>query len=404
VKVANRSGPGLAWPDQKTTCGYVMKILLVITRGDVGGAQTSVLNLAKAFRAKGHEVTVGLNNERFLRQALQESGIQAKIFKHLKRTYNPVDNFLFVMEFLHFINKNAFNIIHFNSSNSLFGALGAKVSRAKPKTVFTFRGLSLLDGNYQGSASLKGAYGPVFKMLLKCIDQPVFVCQENYRAAIKNNLTKNGTVIYNGLDPAEITFLSARQARDSLQSQLNTDLEGKLVIGSIGRLADQKNYPFLINMFPKILAMRPDARGVIIGDGPEREKLPKLISELDLANKIFLAGEVEYAYRYMRAFDVFVLPSLYEGFSITLIEALFAGLPILASNVGGNPELLDFSDPQLFQLHDENDFLTKFDHITRNQSTRKKLGGRNKALGLKYQSETMAEEYLNIYKELMASI
>lgn len=244
VKVANRLGPGLAWPDQKTTCGYRMKILLVITRGDVGGAQTSVLNLAKAFRAKGHEVTVGFNNERFLRQALQESGIQAKVFKHLKRTYNPADNFLFMVEFLHFINNTDFHIIHFNSSNALFGALGAKLSRAKPKTVFTFRGLSLLDGNYQGSASLKVAYGPIFKMLLRCIDQPVFVCQENYRAAIKNKLTNQGAVIYNGLDPAEITFLSSRQARDSLQNKLNTDLEGRLVIGSIGRLAYQKNYPF----------------------------------------------------------------------------------------------------------------------------------------------------------------
>jgi len=380
-----------------------MKILLVITRGDVGGAQTSVLNLAKAFRAKGHEVTVGFNNERFLRQALQESGIQAKVFKHLKRTYNPADNFLFMVEFLHFINNTDFHIIHFNSSNALFGALGAKLSRAKPKTVFTFRGLSLLDGNYQGSASLKVAYGPIFKMLLRCIDQPVFVCQENYRAAIKNKLTNQGAVIYNGLDPAEITFLSSRQARDSLQNKLNTDLEGRLVIGSIGRLAYQKNYPFLISMFPKILATRPDACGVIIGDGPEKGNLQKLIAELNLENKIFLAGEIEYAHRYMRAFDIFVLPSLYEGFSITLIEALFAGLPILASNVGGNPELLDFSEQQLFHLNDAKDFLTKFDHITRNQSTRKKLGGKNKTLASKYHSETMAEEYLNIYQELLVS-
>ena len=126
-----------------------MNILLVITKGDVGGAQVVVYNMARALKEKGHIVTVGMGEGEFLKNKLEEINIPVHIFKNLKRTNNPFKNIKFIFEIKKYLDKNQFDIVHFNSSNSLFGAIGAKISKNKIKTIFTFHGLSILDSRYK---------------------------------------------------------------------------------------------------------------------------------------------------------------------------------------------------------------------------------------------------------------
>ena len=127
------------------------KILIIVTKGEVGGAQTSVFNLAQKLKDLGEEVCVGFGNGDFLKNKLAESSVPFYQFKYLKRTHDPLANLFFVYELQTFLDKNNFQAVHFNSSNSLFGAIGAKLSKQKIKTIFTLRGLSLLDKNYQSN-------------------------------------------------------------------------------------------------------------------------------------------------------------------------------------------------------------------------------------------------------------
>jgi glycosyltransferase involved in cell wall biosynthesis len=215
----------------------IKKIFIIITKGEVGGAQMSVLNLARGLKEKGLEVKVGFGEGNFLKNELDKAGIDHTRFKYLKRTHNPLFNLFFVWEVKKYFDKNKYDTVHINSSNALFSAIGAKLSKSKPKTIFTFRGMSMLDDNYQKVPILKGLYRLFFKFLLKFIDKPVFVSRENLEKGEKSGLVKKGYLVYNGLDPSVLKFYTRDESKKRLGELLKIDLENKFIIGSIGRLA-----------------------------------------------------------------------------------------------------------------------------------------------------------------------
>lgn len=330
-----------------------MKILIIVTHGKIGGATNFVFWLARGLKEKGIEVKVGFGEGEYLKEELEKGKIDYINFQWLKRTKNPLANLFFIFEIKKFLEKEKFDLLHFNSTNALFGAIGAKISKSKPKTIFTFHGLSILDPNYK--TSLKWLYFLIFKLLLKFIDLPVFVSKENLKFAKEKNLVKEGVVIYNGIEIPE--FLERGLARKFFEEKIKISLKYKFLIGSIGRLDYAKNYEFLIGIFPEILKIKKDAILIVVGEGQKRKNLEKLIEKLNLKEKIFLIGEIKNAPKYLKGFDLFVLPSRYEGLSITLIETLFAKIPVLASNVGGNEEIV--GRECVFELNNKKEFLEK---------------------------------------------
>ncbi|MBU0580171.1 MAG: glycosyltransferase, partial [Candidatus Margulisbacteria bacterium] len=186
-------------------------------------------------------------------------------------------------------------------------------------------------------------------------------------------------------------------SRKFFEEKLKIDLKNKFIIGSIGRLDYAKNYEFLINVFPEILKIKNNAICLIIGEGMEREKYQKLIKKLNLENKIFLIGEIKNAAQYIKGFDLFILPSRYEGLSITLIEALFAGVPILTTNVGGNAEIVVHSPQQLYELNDQSSFLEKFKNLVSNSQLCREIAEQNKISGQQFLLKNTADNYLKIY-------
>jgi glycosyltransferase involved in cell wall biosynthesis len=386
------------------------KILIIITKGEVGGAQMSVFNLAKELKNKGKDVVVGMGEGEFLKDKLEKEGIATVKFTYLKRTHNPVVNWLFVREVVNFLNSNEFDLVHINSSNALFAAKGAKKSKDKPKTVFTFRGMSMLDPGYKDSGFKKFLYKLLFKYLLHHVDEPVFVSQHNLDLAKKEKIVKYGHLVYNGLDPDNLEFLPREQARKELLSTVGTRRgafpgafpqengvnDDVFLLGSIGRLHYQKNYEFLINIFPEILEIKPDARAVIIGDGPARAEYEKAIKDKGLEDRIILAGSIPDASVYLKAFDIFLLPSRYEGLSITLIEALFAGVPVLTSRVGGAEEM--FPPAQLYEFDNNKEFLRKFFDLATDAKTREIAGDINRQNANRFVLEKTVKGYLKLYQ------
>lgn len=371
-----------------------MKILIVITKGEMGGAQVFVATLAKTLHKQGHTVTVACGEGDYLRDALKPEGISFARFHSLKRTTNPIKNLAFGWDLRTYLAKHSFDIVHFNSSNALVGVIAARLMRSRPKIIFTLHGLSVVDQNYKASPTVKYVYRMFFKLLLSLVDMPVFVSKMNFEYAKKIGLLKRGTVIPNGIDTNALQFMSHDEARAALTEKINVDVSNKYIIGSIGRLAYPKNYEFLINAFPKILREIPNAVAIIIGEGPKRDVYEPMIKQKNLSAKIFLVGELSDAYRYIKAFDLFTLPSEYEGMSMTLIEAMFAEVPILASHVGGTPELLD-NPAQTYVLNDTEEFIAKIKAIqlqknppyTEAQKThRSQFGG-----------EAMTKKYITIY-------
>ena len=143
--------------------------------------------------------------------------------------------------------------------------------------------------------------------------------------------------IYNGVD--SVKFHPRVGARPEFAHP------DSIVFGSVGRMVEVKDYPTLTRAFIKLVRQQPDraerARLVIVGEGPARETCLSLLQQAGLAHLAWMPGERHDIADIMQAFDVFVLPSKNEGISNTILEALASGLPVIATAVGGNIELVE---------------------------------------------------------------
>lgn len=363
-----------------------MKILLVITKAEIGGAQEFVLNLARDLKAIGKDVSVAAGEGWYLFDELKVENINFFRINNLKRSHNPFSTILFISELRKLLKKENFSIVHFNSTNTLPGVLATRGIGFKIKTVFTVHGLSIVDSNYCANKFIKRLFRYYFKVFLSFFDKVVFVSRHNLNEAEKLKIVDNGLVIYNGLKISQDYFLDFNKARQELFNIIKIDLSTSYLIGSIGRLSVQKNYDFIINIWPEIKKIKNNAKLIIIGDGPEKEKYFNLIKILNLQKDIFLTGPIKNASCLLRGFDLFVLPSIYEGLPISLIEVLFADIPVLASNIGGNFEVIGVEN--CFDLNSQESFLEKLKINQHQISIKKEL----------FISANMTRAYLNVYE------
>ncbi len=144
-------------------------------------------------------------------------------------------------------------------------------------------------------------------------------------------------VIYNGI--ADITRVGP-QEKKLIRREFGFEA-GDVVAATLGRLDPIKNLPLFLEALALAKSSFPLLKGLIIGDGPEREKLLMKAKALGLERDCVFTGFREDGARLVQAADVFVLPSLSEGTSLALLEAMAAGLPVVATAVGGNPEIIE---------------------------------------------------------------
>lgn len=135
--------------------------------------------------------------------------------------------------------------------------------------------------------------------------------------------------IPNAIEPSQFSF--NQQIREEYRKKLGLTKEN-LVIGHIGRLSYQKNHKFLIKVFQKIHEENENARLVLVGVGEKERKIRKQVDNLHLKNYVLFLGNRDDTAKLYQAFDIFVMPSLFEGIPVVGIEAQFAGLPVVFSD------------------------------------------------------------------------
>jgi sugar transferase (PEP-CTERM/EpsH1 system associated) len=148
--------------------------------------------------------------------------------------------------------------------------------------------------------------------------------------------------ICNGVNATR--FSPASDAARDVLAEAPFDAAGRLVIGTIGRMQPVKDQLTLARAFALLIEGRPELRTrlalVMVGDGPLRAEAEGILTGAGVADLAWLPGTRGDTPELLRSFDVFVLPSLAEGISNTILEAMASGLPVVATNVGGNPELV----------------------------------------------------------------
>jgi sugar transferase (PEP-CTERM/EpsH1 system associated) len=210
--------------------------------------------------------------------------------------------------------------------------------------------------------------------------------------------------IYNGVDGQR--FHPRQGGRPDLG---NTDFFGQAacVIGSVGRLVAVKDYPTLLRAFARLRSLhaQPDGlRLIVVGDGPEREALLQLARELGIERQFWLPGDRQDIADWLRAFDLFVLPSIGEGISNTILEAMASGLPVVASRVGGNPELVrEGENGQLFPVGDADALANALQTYSQDDGLRVQAGIRaRQRVESDFVIDRMAASYAEVYDGLLA--
>ncbi|OGM99980.1 MAG: hypothetical protein A3B91_03220 [Candidatus Yanofskybacteria bacterium RIFCSPHIGHO2_02_FULL_41_29] len=152
-------------------------------------------------------------------------------------------------------------------------------------------------------------------------------------------------VIYNGVD-----FKKADMSKEEARKKIG--IPGNIIL-SAGRLVPWKGFKMLIKIMPKLMEISQFFRLIIVGEGPERKSLESMIKNMNLDRKVYLVGRKSKADLavYLASADMFVLNSGYEGFSHQILEAMAAGVPVVASAMGGNKEVIE---------QGENGFLTRY--------------------------------------------
>lgn len=173
--------------------------------------------------------------------------------------------------------------------------------------------------------------------------------------------------------------------------------QGEFKILHIARFMPQKNHEGLISAFEIFHKQYENSTLWLIGDGETREQMQALVQEKGLENAVEFLGLKENVHEYLAKADMFTLPSLYEGMPITLIEAMGTGLPIVATAVGGVPDMLDSESGILTQVDSEK-IAEAFLTLAKDEEMRKRLGENAKVRAKAFSAEQMAKGYWRIYE------
>ena len=334
------------------------RVLFVITQSEFGGAQRFLYELATRLDKEKYEILVTSSSKgksEFL-NSLEQKGIKTKRLTFLKRKVNPFYDFLALIQLIILINRFKPDFLHLNSSKS--GVLGSiagfmikslKFKKFKSlKIIYRIGGWSFND---PGPLWKKKFFILAEKITAGFKDVIVVNNKSDFEQAIRLKIKpkKELKLIYNGIDALKTEFLTKEEAKLNLFKNLSKKygkiFQTDLVIGIIANFYPTKGLEYLVKAV-KFLKFNfglnlEKIKFLIIGDGEEIKKIESMIKEMKLEKEIVLAGRISEIQKFMKAFDVFVSPSVKEGFPWVILEAMAAKLPIVSTNVGALPEIIE---------------------------------------------------------------
>jgi glycosyltransferase involved in cell wall biosynthesis len=301
-----------------------LHVAYVVTRGDdLGGAQVHVRDMAKAMRAQGHEATIicGLRGD--LTDQLEEQGVPFRSLPHLVRPIHPGKDLSGIFALRSVLSDLRPDVVSLHSSKAhLLGCLAARTLGLP--VLITVHGWPFADGVPPTSRYFYALYEHLATWLATAV---VTVSHEDLELARRHGITAKGgiSVIHNGM-PDDPRRRDHNRASEPVRLLM------------VGRHVPQKDHPTLFRALAKL---RDKAWTIdLVGAGPDEGKNKAMARELGLAERVRFLGYRTDVPALMAESDVNVLISNWEGLPRSIIEAMRAALPTVASDVGGNREMV----------------------------------------------------------------
>ena len=385
-----------------------IKVLRVIARLNMGGPALHVAYLAAGLRERGYDTTLVAGSlargEDSMEFVADELGVKVERLPGLRRDISPIRDVVAVLRLAQLIRRERPTILHTHTAKA--GAVGRMAALVAgdarpPIVVHTFHG-----------HVLRGYFGPLrtlgFRLLERWLARGttalVAVSPE-----VRDDLVRLGvaprdkfTVVRLGIELEE--RLGGRNGRDETRRVLGIAPE-RFTVGWIGRMTGVKRTGDVLLAFKELRERGVDACLCMVGDGPEREQVEQRAHDLGIMRDTLFLGYQEDVAPFYAAFDAMILPSGNEGTPVSAIESLAAGRPVVATRVGGVPDVVrDGEDGFLVELGDVGELAGALARLAADPELRGRMGeaGRTRVLP-RYAVQRLVEDVDRLYRSLLAA-
>lgn len=363
------------------------QILHIITRSEWGGAQRIVELLATRSEA---DADVLCAPDGPLVERLERFDIPVYERSSLVRQPSPTKDAKALASITKLLRTEDYDVVHCHSTKAgLIGRVAAAI--AQVPVVFTVHGWGFYNTEIN---SLRPAIAGIERLLAAITDTIVCVSQNDYEQGRKRGILSSDQdmVIRNGIPP--VTPSEGPSVRETFGIHPET-----VVIGSLGRLAEQKDPLSILQTGNTLAGSGLDVATILIGDGPLRKECERFATNSEAT--LHVAGFREDALRLLAGFDIFLLPSRFEGLPLTVLEAMHLGVPVIAYDVGGVAEaIIDEKTGKIIEPGNFDEFIESTKALLQNGERRQELGkSAHEHAKKKFCAKRMIRDYDMVYEE-----
>ena len=369
-----------------------MRILFLSTSMGMGGADSQLLSATRVLRAQGHNVIiVSLTSLGPMGLQARSMGIHTESL-HMRRGIPDPRG---LVRLARMVRAWRPDVLHSHMVHANLMARALRLIAPIPALVSTIH--SVHEGGWLRMAA--------YRLTNRLVDHMTVVSQAAADRVIGEGIVPKEllTVVPNGVDTEQIRNMPAG-SREGLRTSLG--LGDQFVWLAVGRFETAKDYPNMLRAFARVRQQRPDAVLLLVGRGSLREKTEALAGELKLGGAVRFLGVRTDVPLIMSAADAYVMSSAWEGMPMVLLEAAAAGLPIVATAVGGNREVvLDGESGLLVPPRDDEALGSAMVRLSGfSESHRRSMGDRgHEHVRAQYGLKRVAERWEAIYREVLAS-
>jgi len=369
-----------------------VNILHLIGTTESGGAENVLLTLAASLNKRRYNSLVALLGQGKLHAWLKGNGIAVEVLDFSERYYSHINMPLFISNLCHFIKKRRINLVHSHLFGmNLYGCLATRLSGIPM--------IATVHDKYYVLEKGRRSFG--YKVIGTLCSKLVAVSYD-IKDAIQNctNLKADRImVIHNGVDLGKYTgYTDIKSKKRELGLPPSVP-----IVGTVGELSPVKGHKYLLKAAAIVLKGSPHVKFLIVGDGHLRKNLESQCKELGIEQSVILLGFRNDVAELLKIMNIFTLTSISEGLSLAILEAMAAGKPVVATDVGGNSEIIvDDETGFLVPPRNPDAIASKIMLLLENEEIARDMGKRaQKRVEERFSLERMVKTYEELYERCL---
>jgi len=367
-----------------------LKVLHIISKLPIGGVENQLLLVLKNYdREKFQPFVCSLSEKGEIGQEIEKIGIKVFALNKLKHTFD----YSIIKDICDIIKRERIQIVRTHQYHANFyGRIAAKKSKV-PCIVASVHNVYTRDKKLHRRI--------INRFLARFTDKIIAVSEEVKMDILKYDRISEDKVqvIYNGVD---LNAFNESFDKEQIKSKLGIN-PNVPVIGTVGRLTEQKGHIYLLQAILKLKHKFPDIKVLIVGDGPLMDELKSYTSSSGLSNNVIFTGFRRDIPALLSIMDIFVFPSLWEGLPNALIEAMASGKAIIASNLPQIKEVLDSDGLGILVPPKDSDSISQsINFLLKNEKIVKKMGNLAKNMACtRFNIENTVKIYEKMFEKIL---